>query len=164
MGFTKGTPAHKQVAEKKRIADVKGREEYRERIGRDPTQALLKKDGTPRKPPGRPKGIKAFHKVREARELLAQSAVFAVKKIKTAAKVAAEKGDSAPAEFLLKHASAVDEQGKLIRPIESSVDKISDGVSNAPTINIGWISPREPVQIPAIEVQSLPAHIDDDNG
>jgi hypothetical protein len=114
------------------------------------------------RPPGRPVGTRAFQSVMRAKEILAQSAPLAARLLKTAAKNAAAKGDSAPAEFLLKHVSALDEKGKTIRPIDTSVDKIEgEGGSRAPTINIGWIASAAPA-LPStvIDVKALPEHSD----
>lgn len=116
------------------------------------------------RPVGRPPGSKAFQSVMRAKELLAESSVLAVKMIRKAGKVAAEKGDSAPAEFLLKHASATDAQGKTVRPVSTSVDKLEgEGGSRMPTINIGWIGGNAPAVAPAlpghvIDVRALPEH------
>lgn len=106
--------------------------------------------------PGRPKGSTAFQRVQRAKELLAESSEFAVRCVKKAAKVAAARGESAPAEFLLKHA-AIEEGGKVIRPIATSVDKLEDGGSRAPTINIGWIARPELPPAQVIDVKALPA-------
>lgn len=113
------------------------------------------------RPVGRPAGSKAFQSVKRARELMAESSTLAVKLIKTAARVAASKGDSAPAEFLLKHTSVQDEKGKTVRPIATSVDKLEgDGGNRMPTINIGWISGAAPTPpaFPIIDVKALPEH------
>lgn len=112
------------------------------------------------RPPGRPKGRTAFQSVMKAREILAQSSVLAARMITKAAKVAAAKGDSAPAEFLLKHVGANDEKGKLARPLQTSVDKLEgEGGSRMPTINIGWIGPgpTRSALPPVIDVLALPS-------
>lgn len=114
------------------------------------------------RPVGRPKGRTAFQSVVKAREILAQSSVMAARLISKAAKVAAARGDSAPAEFLLKHTGAQDDKGKMVRPLVTSVDKLeSDTGPRMPTINIGWI-PQQPALAPAqvIDVRALPAHDD----
>jgi hypothetical protein len=115
------------------------------------------------RPVGRPVGSKAFQSVMRAKELMAESSTLAVRLIKKAAAVAAAKGDSAPAEFLLKHTSAQDEKGKQIRPVATSVDKLEgDSGSRMPTINIGWIAAPAPVPaFPIIDVKALPAHESD---
>lgn len=112
------------------------------------------------RPVGRPKGRTAFQSVMKAREILAQSSVMAARMISKAARVAAEKGDSAPAEFLLKHVGANDEKGKLARPLQTSVDKLEgEGGSRMPTINIGWIGSAPAVNaLPGvIDVLALPS-------
>lgn len=113
--------------------------------------------------PGRPVGSKAFQSVMRAKELLAESSILAVKMIRKAGKIAAAKGDSTPAEFLLRHASA-EHEGKTIRPVATSVDKLeSDSGNRAPVINIGWIAapvrPELPTA-PVIDVLALPERTD----
>lgn len=115
------------------------------------------------RPVGKPPGRTAFQSVMKAREILAQSAVMAARLVGKAAKVAASRGDSSPAEFLLKHTSAQDDKGKMVRPISTSVDKLEDaGGSRGPTINVGWIvGPSRPASepssaLPTIDVQALP--------
>ena len=91
------------------------------------------------RPPGRPPGYPAFSRVARAREALRQSAGEYVKLHKTAAKIAASKGNSAPAEWALEHISEI-EDGKEIRPIASGIDRQTiEAGSRAPTINIGWV-------------------------
>lgn len=113
-------------------------------------QELAKKDAAIPRAVGRPKGSTAFQRVQRAKEILAQSAPIAARLITKAAKIAALKGDSAPAEFLLKHVGAQDDQGKLVRPVITSVDKLEgEGSSRLPTINIGWIpAGRSPAALP----------------
>lgn len=124
----------------------------------------IKKDlALVKRPVGRPKGSTALQRVQRARELMAQSSELAVRCLRRAAKVAAEKGDSAPAEFLLKHI-AVDEHGKLVRPVAVSVDKAEGGsVSKVPTINIGWAVNAAPGQ-PALPPASIDAETVDSPG
>lgn len=108
---------------------------------------------------GRPKGSKAFDRVKRAKEILAESSTVAARLIVKAAKVAANQGDSRPAEFLLKHTGAPDAQGKMVRPLVTSVDKLEgDTGPKAPTINIGWIP--QPT-LPVIDVKALPAYESD---
>jgi hypothetical protein len=82
-----------------------------------------------------------------------------VKLVEKAAKVAAEKGNHAPATWMLEHMSATDEQGKEIRPIAPGIDRQQiEAGSKAPTINIGWIAPSAPrVEVTeVVEVKQLP--------
>lgn len=106
--------------------------------------------------PGRPKGSTPFQRVQRAREILANAAPLAAKLLQKGAKIAAEKGDTRPAEFLLKHVAVEDESGKLIRPLQSSVDKIEGQTGpTMPTIAIGWITPPAlPSAQPAIDVEA----------
>lgn len=100
----------------------------------------------------------AFQSVVKAREILAQSSVLAARMIGKAAKVAASKGDSAPAEFLLKHVAALDDQGKTVRPLATSVDKLeTEAGSRAPVINIGWITaaPAPAAALPYIDAKLI---------
>lgn len=110
--------------------------------------------------PGRPRGATAFQRVTQARELLAKSSVMAVKCLQKASKIAAAKGDSAPAEFLLKHVGAQDDKGKTVRPLHTSVDKVDGGgASRAPTINIGWIQPAPTLPADIIDVLPEPQRL-----
>ena len=117
------------------------------------------------KPRGRPPGLPAFARVARAREALANSAEEMVKLVKVAAKVAARKGNHAPAVWALEHIAAKDGEGKLVRPLESSVDRqVIDSGSRAPTINIGWIAAPGSAQAPAlpiIDVKALPPHTEE---
>lgn len=113
------------------------------------------------RPVGRPPGRTAFQSVMKAREILAQSSVLAARLITKAARVAASRGDSAPAEFLLKHTGAKDEKGKNVRPVQTSVDRLeSDGGSKMPLIQIGWIGgpPAVHSSLPIIDTKALPEH------
>lgn len=117
------------------------------------------------RPVGKPPGTKAFQSVMRAKEILAQSAPLAARLMKTAARVAAAKGDSAPAEFLLKHVSAQDDKGRTVRPLATSVDKLEgDSGPRMPVINIGWINGTAPTPsaLPGtvIDVPLLPEHSD----
>ena len=113
---------------------------------------------------GRPKNQPAFARVQRAKEVLAQSTVRAARLVVRAATIAAEKGDSSPAEFILKHVGMPDDQGKLVRPLVTSVDRLEvDSASKVPTINIGWITTGQQPTLPSpsssnvIDVRALPA-------
>jgi hypothetical protein len=75
------------------------------------------------RPVRRPKGLPAFARVTRAREALSKEAESYVKIRKETAKVAATKGNSAPAEWALTHIAAVDDLGKKQRVVASSVDR-----------------------------------------
>jgi len=112
------------------------------------------------RPRGRPKGQTAFQRVQQAREMMQRATPLAMKLLTKAAKIAADKGDSRPTEFLLKHVAVEGEKGKLVRPIHTSVDKLEgEGGPRMPTINIGWISaPTDRPALPVIETRALPPH------
>lgn len=94
-----------------------------------------------KRPPGRPKGSTAFQRVSRARQILAQSSTTAARLLVKAAKVGAEKGDSSAAEFILRHVGATNEEGELVRPIVTSIDRLEgETASKAPVICIGWIT------------------------
>jgi hypothetical protein len=108
------------------------------------------------KPRGRPPGQPAFARVVKAREKLAQQADEAIDILKTAAKVAAAKGQHGPVAWMLEHMSAVDTDGKEVRPIASGIDR--QAVESGPkglTVNVGWIARDTPALAP-IEVKTLP--------
>ena len=125
-------------------------------------QELREQRNGEKRPPGRPKGSRAFDRVTRARELLAESSTVAARLVVKAAKVAAEKGDSAPAEFLLKHTGTQDEKGKVIRPLLTNVDRMENEDRRMPTIQIGWLTPAAPsVNVIDVEpVAALPEHRD----
>lgn len=109
------------------------------------------------RPPGRPKGMPAFARLVRTREALQKKADTYVKLHEKAAKVAASKGNSAPAEWALSHIAAVDEQGKEVRPIASGIDRqqIEKG-NGAPVINIGFLTaPAPQKQLGAANVQVI---------
>lgn len=116
------------------------------------------------RPPGRPKGVTAWTKVERARELLAQSAVSAVQNLKTAAKVAAKKGNHAPSAYILEHIAVMSDEGKEVRPLASGIDRQSiDSGPRMPVINIGWIgsAPQPTTALePVIDVKALPETTD----
>src|SRR4051812_27672178 len=94
----------------------------------------------PKGNPGQPKP--RWKKVEEARNLLISKSKQIAQDLVTASEVAAKKGDSRPAEFLLTHITTVDDAGKEVRPLSSSIDKqLSDAGPTGPTINIGVLLP-----------------------
>lgn len=116
---------------------------------------------------GRPPGRPAFFRVQQARERLQQASTLAVKELKTAMKVAAKKGNHAPAAWILEHSAAIDDQGKEVRPIAPSIDRQQIERGNGVSVNIGFITaptaPKLSTQapsphLPAVEVLPLPEH------
>lgn len=108
------------------------------------------------RPPGRPKNQPPWARIERAKKALADKAEAAVKILETAAKVAASKGNHAPVAWMLEHMSAVDSEGKEVRPISSGIDRQSiEGGSRGTTINVGWVSSTSPA-LPAVTVRELP--------
>jgi len=95
--------------------------------------------------------------VERARQALAKEAEFYVRNHKTAAQVAAKRGNAAPSEWALTHIAAVDDQGKEQRIVAPSVDRQQIEAGNrAPVINIGFLTaPAAPKQLEAANVQVI---------
>src|SRR5215203_4653693 len=106
------------------------------------------------RPPGRPPGTPAFARVSRAREALAKEAEFYVRNHKTAATVAAKRGNAAPSEWALTHIAAVDEQGKEQRIVAPSVDRQIEQKGSGVQILIGggW---GNTISTPAIAVRDV---------
>lgn len=75
------------------------------------------------RPTGRPPGTPAFVRVERAKLALQKKAELYVQIHEKAAKVAASKGNSAPAEWALSHITALDGEGKEQRVVSPSVDR-----------------------------------------
>lgn len=102
------------------------------------------------RPVGRPAGMPVFARVSRAREALQKEAEAYVKLHKTAAQVAAKRGNSQPAQWALEHITAIDAGGKEIRPIGAGIDRQqTETGQKGPIINVGWIaSPSAPAALP----------------
>jgi hypothetical protein len=108
--------------------------------------------------PGKPKP--RWKKVEEARNLLISKSKQIAQDLVTASEVAAKKGDSRPAEFILTHITTTDDQGKEVRPLASSIDKQIEGHrSSGPTIQIGVLLPgmNMPTGVRVINVTPTPS-------
>lgn len=107
--------------------------------------------------PGRPKGLPSFHRVQAAKEILANSAATLARDVLRASKVAAKRGNHAPAVWALEHIAALDSAGKEVRPVASGIDRqVVDGGSRMPVINIGWVVKTDTPALPTVEVLALP--------
>jgi len=81
-----------------------------------------------------------WRKVMRARELLATNAVGFVRDVKAASRVAASKGNHAPAAWALEHLVGTDDDGHEVRPIAASIDRPSASAGAAlPAVNIGFV-------------------------
>lgn len=109
---------------------------------------------------GRPAGQPPGHRILQAQAEMQKRTKEAVDLVMKAARKAAEKGQSGPAEFVLTHAAGMHE-GKEIRPIAASIDKQQiDQRGSGVQILIGsaWGSPQPAIAVR--EVPQLPEAID----
>lgn len=87
-------------------------------------------------------------RLERAREALQKETRNAVKLVVRAAEKAAEKGDAGPAQWILEHTAATDQDGNEIRPIAPSIDrKQLEAGDSQPRILIG-------VQIGGLKAQN----------
>lgn len=115
---------------------------------------------------GRPPGRPSFERVERAREALQKHAETAAKLVVDAAKVAAKKGNHAPAAWVLEHVSAVNAEGKEIRPIASGIDRQQIEKGGGIQILLGSaysqppIATREVSELPQLPETAHPGIID----
>lgn len=101
----------------------------------------LRKDTYEKRKPGRPKGATTWKRVEVAREMLARQALGFVRDVRTASKIAAQAGDSRPAQWALEHLAWKDDAGVEVRPIAPGADRPAAGnIGNGggPVIQIGF--------------------------
>lgn len=110
-------------------------------------------------------------RLERAREALQKETKNAVKLVVKAAEKAAEKGDAGPAQWILEHTSATDQDGHEIRPIAPSIDrKQLEQADSQPRIligvQIGGLGQGQltsTIQPKAIETQVVEAKVMDDD-
>lgn len=87
-----------------------------------------------------------FSKATEARAKLSAKIDRYIDLHETAAKNAAERGNSAPIEWLLSHAEVLNDDGTLSRPIAAGIDRpqLEAKGNQGPTINIGFLGSVPP--------------------